>query len=142
MLDRDWVDWPRGNDAIEGGRPPPPRMTLGAEEFGRPYVREEANGEFAGWECSVTTPPLVSRVLDVLVGSNGSWSSDTPPPPCTLQTRATRSAHSRVLTSRSAPRFSTSKGSFNFKIRTAGNTPAGRYKGAWVATRIREENRC
>lgn len=86
-------------EIAEGGRVEP-RKIFGADELGRGRAGKEPGISNLSPLCG-----LVS-IVDCSESSMDSCSSDIPPPPFTRQTRATRSAHSRVLTSRSAPLFS------------------------------------
>ena len=81
---------------------------------------------------------------DVDGGRRSPWrsvssdSSSTPPPPCFLQVRATRSAHSRTLTKRTAPASSRASGAERRRTRTVGMTIPGMSGGAWVARMTRD----
>ena len=65
-----------------------------------------------------------------------------PKPPCFLHTRATRSAHSRTFTKRTAPASSMAKGSSSLRMRTVGRTECGISGGSWVAIITRSFDKC
>ena len=76
-----------------------------------------------------------------VISISASEDSCMPLPPVFRQTRAIRSAHSRIVTNRTAPASSSARGSDNRKIWIAGNADV--MFGGWLVARIkRDDSNC